>query len=205
MQFVCCFHHFHGELHRSLAFSLPRLRFLDGLRRIALFAMMFVQIVAWALLSTLWCSPAMKILVNQEAANAEAVAKCYSGPEQNVWELVMGKQIDIGAASSTLELAQRAHVGPGMKGVELNSNNGGGMRTLVRLAGVDSMIGVELTKSVVETGRKRTEEEHGMRAKQECSKHFRASYRVTCLRKHQGFLGDDLHVGYVGWKKIWNF
>eukprot|EP00435_Cladocopium_sp_Y103_P073714 s100_g44.t2 len=109
---------------------------------------MFVQMVAWsALLSALWCSSAMKILVNQEAANAEAVAKCYSGPEQSVWELVMGKQIDIGGASSTLELAQRAHVGPGMKGVELNSNNGGGMRALIRLAGVDSMIGVELTKS----------------------------------------------------------
>ncbi|CAJ1432948.1 unnamed protein product, partial [Effrenium voratum] len=94
-----------------------------------------------------------------EAANADAVAKCYSGPEQNVWELVMGKQIDIGGASSTLELAQRAGVGPGMKGVELNCNNGGGMRALVRLAGVDSMIGVDLTKSVVETGMKRTEEE----------------------------------------------
>eukprot|EP00435_Cladocopium_sp_Y103_P049581 s1425_g15.t1 len=118
--------------------------------------MVFVQL---AVLSTLWYSSAMKILADQDAANADAVAKCYSGPEQGVWELVMGKQIDIGAASSTLELAQRAHVGPGMKGVELNSNNGGGMRALVRLAGVDSMIGVELTKSVVETGRKRTEEE----------------------------------------------
>jgi len=116
--------------------------------------------VQLAVLSTLWCSSyAMKTLSDQDAANADAVAKCYSGPEQSVWELVMGKQIDIGGASSTLELAQRAHVGPGMKGVELNSNNGGGMRALVRLAGVDSMIGVELTKSVVETGRKRTEEE----------------------------------------------
>ena len=115
--------------------------------------MVFVQL---AVLSTLWCSSyAMKTLSDQDAANADAVAKCYSGPEQSVWELVMGKQIDIGGASSTLELAQRA----GMKGVELNSNNGGGMRALVRLAGVDSMIGVELTKSVVETGRKRTEEE----------------------------------------------
>ena len=101
----------------------------------------------------------MKILQDQEAASADAVAKCYSGPEQKVWELVMGKQIDIGGASSTLELAERAHVGPGMKGVELNCNNGGGMRCLVRLAGVDSMIGVDLTKSVVETGRQRTEEE----------------------------------------------
>jgi len=157
-----------------------QLRFLDGLRRIALFAMMFVQIVAWALPSTLWCSSAMKILVNQEAANAEAVAKCYSGPEQNVWELVMGKQIDIGAASSTLELAQRAHVGPGMKGVELNSNNGGGMRTLVRLAGVDSMIGVELTKSVVETGRKRTEEE-GLSNKIKFIKNFLGEWPPGCL------------------------
>ena len=93
----------------------------------------------------------MKTLSDQDAANADAVAKCYSGPEQSVWELVMGKQIDIGGASSTLELAQRAHVGPGMKGVELNSNNGGGMRALVRLAGVDSMIGVELTKSSTRT------------------------------------------------------
>jgi hypothetical protein len=101
----------------------------------------------------------MKILAEQDAADADAVAKCYRGPDQSVWELVMGKQIDIGGASSTLELAQRAQVGPGMKGVELNSNNGGGMRALVRLASVDSMIGVELTKSVVETGRKRTAEE----------------------------------------------
>jgi len=101
----------------------------------------------------------MKILVDQSAANADAVAACYSGPEQDVWELVMGKQVDVGGASSTLELAQKAGVGPGMKGVELNCNNGGGMRALVRLGGVDSMIGVELTKSVVETGKKRTEEE----------------------------------------------
>ena len=112
-----------------------------ALRRICTFTMAFVRIAAFW---TLWGCHAMKTLVDQEAANADAVAKCYSGPEQNVWELVMGKQIDIGGASSTLELAQRAGVGPGMKGVELNCNNGGGMRALVRLAGVDSMIGVDL-------------------------------------------------------------
>eukprot|EP00438_Fugacium_kawagutii_P031363 Skav216009 [mRNA] locus=scaffold833:237036:249669:+ [translate_table: standard] len=119
--------------------------------------MVSLQLALW--LSTLCTSLALKTLVNQDLADADAVAKCYSGPEQQVWELVMGKQIDIGAASSTLELAQKAHVGPGMKGVELNCNNGGGMRCLVRLAGVDSMIGVDLTKSVVETGKKRTAEE----------------------------------------------
>ncbi|CAK9020099.1 unnamed protein product [Durusdinium trenchii] len=122
--------------------------------------MVFVQIAVWSALLSLWCSShALKTLDDQDAADADAVARCYSGPEQSVWELVMGKQIDIGAASSTLELAKKAGVGPGMNGVELNCNNGGGMRTLVRLAGVDSMIGVDLTKSVVETGKKRTEEE----------------------------------------------
>ena len=75
-------------------------------------------------------------------------------------------QVDVGGASSTLELAQKAGVGPGMKGVELNCNNGGGMRALVRLGGVDSMIGVELTKSVVETGKKRTEEWRGVETSQ---------------------------------------
>ena len=78
---------------------------------------------------------------------------------RSVWELVMGKQIDIGGASSTMEVAEKAGVGPGMKGVDRNCNNGGGMRCLVRLCGVDQMVGVDLTKSVVETGRVRTKEE----------------------------------------------
>ena len=145
-------------LHRSLADIFRLLCLLTAFTSL-LFTMVFVQIVWSVVLSTLWRSSAMKTLADQDAANADAVAKCYSGPEQSVWELVMGKQIDIGGASSTLELAKKAGVGPGMKGVELNSNNGGGMRCLVRLAGVDSMIGVELTKSVAETGKKRTEEE----------------------------------------------
>ncbi|CAE7491351.1 Ccdc38 [Symbiodinium necroappetens] len=70
----------------------------------------------------------MKLLADQGAASFDKVAECYSGPEQSVWELVMGKQIDIGGASSTMEVAEKAGVGPGMKGVDLNCNNGGGMR-----------------------------------------------------------------------------
>ena len=100
----------------------------------------------------------MKIKADKKAT-FDAIQTCYSGPEQQVWELTMGKQIDIGAASSTMELARKAGLGPGMKGVDLNCNNGGGMRCLVRLVGVQSMIGVDLTKTVVETGRRRTEEE----------------------------------------------
>jgi ubiquinone/menaquinone biosynthesis C-methylase UbiE len=103
---------------------------------------------------------AMKVMTRLDTSfDFDKVAAAYSGPEQRVWELTMGKQIDIGAASSTMELAQKAGLGPGMSGVELNCNNGGGMRTLVRLCGVDSMTGVDLTKAVVETGRERTAEE----------------------------------------------
>ena len=100
----------------------------------------------------------MKVLAGADKSVAffEAVKSVYSGPEQKVWELTMGEQIDIGAASSTMELAQKAGVGPGFKGIDLNCNNGGGMRCLVRLCGVDSMIGVDITKAVVETGKKRT-------------------------------------------------
>ena len=65
-----------------------------------------------------------------------------------------------------LSLPRRQVLDRGMKGVELNCNNGGGMRALVRLGGVDSMIGVELTKSVVETGKKRTEEWRGVETSQ---------------------------------------
>jgi ubiquinone/menaquinone biosynthesis C-methylase UbiE len=100
----------------------------------------------------------MKVLADK-SASFDAIQTCYSGAEQNVWELVMGKQIDIGAASGAMELAKKAGLGKGMKGVDLNCNNGGGMRCLVRLCGVDSMTGVDLTKSVIETGIKRTEEE----------------------------------------------
>mmetsp|Transcript_12272 Transcript_12272/g.13879 ORF Transcript_12272/g.13879 Transcript_12272/m.13879 type:complete len:271 (-) Transcript_12272:299-1111(-) len=101
----------------------------------------------------------MKFLSDQSAASFDAIKACYSGAEQDIWELTMGKQVDIGGASSTMELAQKAGLGPGMKGVDLNCNNGGGMRCLLRLCGVESMTGVDITKSVVDRGIKRTAEE----------------------------------------------
>jgi len=101
----------------------------------------------------------MKLLSDQTAASFEVVQECYSGPEQGIWELTMGKQVDMGGASSTMELVQKAGVGPGANGVDLGCNNGGGMRCLVRLCGVDSMTGVDIAKKVVETGIERTAEE----------------------------------------------
>ncbi|HPB30957.1 MAG TPA: class I SAM-dependent methyltransferase [Candidatus Sumerlaeota bacterium] len=89
----------------------------------------------------------------------EDVQKVYSGPEGRLWELVMGEQIHIGGLASSTDLAERAEIGPGMKGVDLCCCTGAGMRFLVRFRGLDSMIGVDATLNMVETGRARCEEE----------------------------------------------
>lgn len=92
-----------SDLSRSLVFSLLCLvdlvfiasRLLPQLE--ASFVMVFrttstLTATALLVLFAEQCS-GMKILVDQSAANADAVAACYSGPEQDVWELVMGKQV----------------------------------------------------------------------------------------------------------------
>ena len=56
----------------------------------------------------------------------------YSGPEGQLWELIMGEQIHIGGFTSSMDLAETAGIGAGMKGVDLCCCNGAGMRFLVR-------------------------------------------------------------------------
>lgn len=88
--------------------------------------------------------------------NVQAV---YSGPEGDLWELVMGQQIHIGGFRSSMDLAERAGIGVGMSGVDLCCCNGAGMRFLVRFRGVDRMTGVDATETVVERGKQRCSEE----------------------------------------------
>ncbi|MDB4433204.1 methyltransferase domain-containing protein [bacterium] len=83
----------------------------------------------------------------------------YDGPEGDLWELLMGQQIHIGGFKSSMDLAERAGVGAGQRGVDLCCCNGAGMRFLVRFREVASVIGVDATKTVVERGRARCEEE----------------------------------------------
>ena len=85
----------------------------------------------------------------------ENVREVYNGPEGNLWELVMGEQIHIGGFSSSMDLAERAGVGPGMKGIDLCCCNGAGMRFLVRFRHVESMFGVDATRTVVNRCRER--------------------------------------------------
>jgi ubiquinone/menaquinone biosynthesis C-methylase UbiE len=98
----------------------------------------------------------MKTLSGISLTDVQAV---YSGAEGDLWELVMGEQIHIGGFQSSMDLAEKVGVGPGMKGIDLCCCNGAGMRFLVRFRNVDSMQGVDATETVVERGRRRCKEE----------------------------------------------
>ena len=89
-------------------------------------------------------------------ADVQAV---YSGPEGDLWELIMGQQIHIGGFRSSMDLAQRAGIGAGMSGVDLCCCNGAGMRFLVRFCNVARMQGVDATETVVRRGRQRCQNE----------------------------------------------
>ena len=49
----------------------------------------------------------------------DTVRDVYSGPEGDLWELIMGEQIHIGGLASSQDLAERADVGTGMTGIDL--------------------------------------------------------------------------------------
>ncbi len=87
------------------------------------------------------------------------VQAVYSGPEGDLWELVMGQQIHIGGFQSSMDLAEKAGIGAGMSGIDLCCCNGAGMRFLVRFRSVDRMQGVDATETVVERGRQRCQAE----------------------------------------------
>lgn len=98
----------------------------------------------------------MKQLEDIHLADVNAV---YSGAEGDLWELIMGQQIHIGGLKSSMDLAERAGIGAGQRGVDLCCCTGAGMRFLVRLRGVAGMTGVDATETVVDRGRARCQQE----------------------------------------------
>jgi ubiquinone/menaquinone biosynthesis C-methylase UbiE len=94
-----------------------------------------------------------------EKIGLKDVQAVYGGPEGDLWELVMGQQIHIGGFVSSMDLAEKAGIKEGMKGVDLCCCNGAGMRFLVRFRGVSKMTGVDATEKVVKQGRLRCEQE----------------------------------------------
>jgi SAM-dependent methyltransferase len=87
------------------------------------------------------------------------VQAVYDGAEGDLWELVMGEQIHIGGLTSSMDLADRAGIAAGSRGVDLCCCNGAGMRFLVRFREAAHMTGVDATPRVVERGRRRTADE----------------------------------------------
>jgi len=92
-------------------------------------------------------------------ADPAAVKAVYEGAEGDLFELFFGEQIHVGGLKASHELAERAGIRPGMRGVDLCCCNGAGMRFLVRFRGVAGMIGVDASQRVVECGRRRCAEE----------------------------------------------
>jgi len=94
-----------------------------------------------------------------EGIGLSEVQQVYSGPEGRLWELIMGEQIHIGGLASSLDLAKRAQIAAGMRGVDLCCCTGAGMRFLVRMHDVAAMIGVDATETVIEQGQHRCQAE----------------------------------------------
>lgn len=83
------------------------------------------------------------------------VQQVYGGPEGDLWELIMGQQIHIGGFVSSMDLAAKAGIASGTRGVDLCCCNGAGMRFLLRFRGVAHMTGVDATPSVLDRARVR--------------------------------------------------
>jgi SAM-dependent methyltransferase len=94
-----------------------------------------------------------------EKIGLKEVQAVYSGAEGRLWELVMGQQIHIGGFASSMDLAEKAGIGPGTEGVDFCCCNGAGMRFLVRFRDVARMQGVDATRTVIEQGRVRSRQE----------------------------------------------
>lgn len=98
----------------------------------------------------------MKRLPGIEVKDVQAV---YSGPEGVLWELLMGEQIHIGGLRSSMDLAGKAGIAAGMRGVDLCCCTGAGMRFLVRFRGAARMQGVDATPAMIEKGQRRCRDE----------------------------------------------
>jgi SAM-dependent methyltransferase len=94
-----------------------------------------------------------------EGVGLTDVKAVYDGQEGDLWELIMGQQIHIGGFQSSMELADRAGIGAGQRGVDLCCCNGAGMRFLVRFRNVAAMVGVDASETVVARGRARCQAE----------------------------------------------
>lgn len=94
----------------------------------------------------------MKTLPGIGLSNVQQV---YGGAEGDLWELIMGQQIHIGGFASSMDLAEKAGLREGLRGVDLCCCNGAGMRFLIRFRKAAHMAGVDATPAVLDQARER--------------------------------------------------
>jgi len=88
-----------------------------------------------------------------EGVGLADVTATYSGPQGDLYGLLLGQQLHVGGMSASIDLAERAGIGAGLRGIDLCCGVGGGMRVLVRFRNVASMIGVDITERNIERAR----------------------------------------------------
>ena len=88
--------------------------------------------------------------------SSEDVSQAYDGIEGRLYELMMGELLHLGGLVSSLELAEQAGIGDGMRGIDLCCGNGASMRMLLQQLGVASMTGVDLSTMQIDRATKST-------------------------------------------------
>lgn len=83
----------------------------------------------------------------------------YSGPEGQLWEMIMGEQIHVGGFASSMTLAQKAGIREGQKVLDLCSALGAGLRFLVKNFNVKGY-GLDGTKHMYEEAIKRAKRDN---------------------------------------------
>jgi ubiquinone/menaquinone biosynthesis C-methylase UbiE len=82
------------------------------------------------------------------------VKAVYSGPEGQLWEMIMGEQIHVGGFASSMALAQKAGISQGQMVLDLCSALGAGLRFLVKNFGVKGF-GLDATEHMFDEAKKR--------------------------------------------------
>lgn len=98
-------------------------------------------------------------MVVTSACSLAHVQAVFTGPERELWELLMGEQMHLGGMESSLDLAERANIRAGSEGIDLCCCTGAGMRFLVRFRDVARMRGVDATTAMIQLGQQRNREE----------------------------------------------
>lgn len=78
----------------------------------------------------------------------------YSGPEGQLWEMIMGEQIHVGGFASSMALAQKAGIKEGQKVLDLCCALGAGLRFLVKFNKVKGC-GLDGTPHMLEEAKRR--------------------------------------------------